>query len=92
MLCFWSVGQLLTTNTKPKFATFVQLPVGQLLAQLLSPALGAPKVVHDGTARLDLLRVEEEEAVGHKLAISRVLDPHQRGQDVLLGIHLEEKH
>ena len=78
----------------------MQLPVGQLLAQFLPPALGAPKVVHDEhapllanqAARLDLLRVEEEEAVGHKLAIPRVLDPHQRGQDVLLGIHLEEKY
>ena len=78
----------------------MQLPVGQLLAQLLPPALGAPKVLHDElapllttqAARLDLLRVEEEEAVGHKLAIPRVLDPHHLGQDVLLGIHLEEKH
>ena len=78
----------------------MQLPVGQLLTQLLPPALGTPKVVHDEhaplltnqAARLDLLRVEEEEAVAHKLAISRVLDPHQRCQDVLLGIHLEEKH
>ena len=78
----------------------MQLPVGQLLAQLLSPARGPPKVVPDEhapllanqAARLDLLRVEEEEAVGHKLAISRVLDPHQLGQDVLLRIHLEEKH
>ena len=78
----------------------MQLPVGQLLAQLLPPALGPPKVVHDEhapllanqAARLDILRVEEEEAVGHKLAISRVLDPHHLGQDVLLGIHLEEKY
>ena len=76
----------------------MQLPVGQLLAQLLPPARGPPKVVPDEhapllanqAARLDLLRVEEEEAVGQKLAMSRV-HTHQRGQDVLLGIHLEEK-
>ena len=78
----------------------MQLPAGQLLAQLLSPARGPPKVVPDEhapllanqAARLDLLRVEEEEAVGHKLAMTRrVVPTHQRGQDVLLGIHLEEK-
>ena len=78
----------------------MQVPVGQLLVQLLPPALEPPKVVHDElapllanqAARLDILRVEEEEAVGHKLAISRVLEPHQLGQDVLLRIHLEEKY
>ena len=52
MLCFWSVGQLLTINTKTKFATFVQVPVGQLLVQLLPPALEPPKVVHDELAPL----------------------------------------
>ena len=79
----------------------MQLPVGQLLAQLLPPALGPPKVVHEELAPLltnqaaclDLLRVEEEEAVGHKLAMTRRgVQTHQRGQDVLLGIHLEEKY
>ena len=77
----------------------MQLPVGQLLAQLLPPARGPPKVVPDEhapllanqAARLDLLRVEEEEAVGHKLAMSWV-PTHQLGQDVHLGIHLEEKY
>ena len=81
----------------------MQLPVGQLLAQLLPPARGPPKVVPDEhapllanqAARLDILRVEEEEAVAHKLAMTRrVVPTHQRGQDVLLvlGIHLEEKY
>ena len=79
----------------------MQLPVGQLLAQLLPPAPGPPKVVHDElapllanqAARLDILRVKEEEALDHKLRMTRRgVQTHQRGQDVLLGIHLEEKY